>query len=81
MPRYEYVDHEGNAHVVTAPRYSAAKQLVWDIEVAIMLGDAAEVHPLRNGGAMLVIGPSTWAHWKARAETFRADSDPPDHPF
>jgi hypothetical protein len=97
MPRYEYVDHEGHAHVVTAPRYSAAKQLVWDIEVArtksvtlaefvgttlaIMLGDAAEVHPLRNGGAMLVIGPATWAHWKARAETFRADSDPPDHPF
>jgi hypothetical protein len=49
--------------------------------LAIMLGDAAEVHPLRNGGAMLIVGPPTWAYWKARAETFRADSDPPDHPF
>jgi hypothetical protein len=45
MPRYEYVDHEGNAHVVTAPRYSAAKQLVWEIEVertkSVTLADRA----------------------------------------
>jgi hypothetical protein len=49
--------------------------------LAIMQGDAASLEPLRNGGAVLVIGPYAWKIWNERAEGFRAGYDPPDHPF
>jgi hypothetical protein len=49
--------------------------------LAIIEGSAAEVHSLRTGGAVLVVGAFTWQKWNERAKGFRADYDPPDHPF
>lgn len=45
MPRYEYVDHEGSAHVITASGFREARALTYDRELArtenIMLADRA----------------------------------------
>jgi hypothetical protein len=49
--------------------------------LAIIDGSAAEIHPLRTGGAVIVVGSWAWEKWNKRAEGFRADYDPPDHPF
>jgi hypothetical protein len=49
--------------------------------LAIIEGSAAEVHPLRTGGAVIVVGSLTWLRWLERAEALWADHDPPDHPF
>jgi hypothetical protein len=51
------------------------------VTLAIILGDASEITPLQNGGVMLKIGPSVWQTWLMRAESFRADHDPPDRLF
>jgi hypothetical protein len=48
--------------------------------LAIMQGDASLVLTT-TGGAVIIIGSSTWQRWNERAEGFRADYDPPDHPF
>jgi hypothetical protein len=45
MPRYEYIDHEGNAHVITAPDRLAAEWAAHGAELArtenLMLADRA----------------------------------------
>lgn len=33
MPRYEYVDHEGRVHVITAEFLGAAQLLAWRREI------------------------------------------------
>jgi hypothetical protein len=49
--------------------------------LAIMQGDAAEIHQLRTGGAIIVVGSWTWQKWHERAAALIAEYNRPDHPF
>jgi hypothetical protein len=46
-----------------------------------MQGDAAEIHQLRTGGAIIVVGSWTWQKWHERAAALIAEYNRPDHPF